>query len=118
MKIKSTRQLKVEQLIKKLISEIFLREGILSVSNVIVTITEVDVSPDIKNAKIYLDIFGKVDAKRLVAELNSNSAYFRHKLTGKMVARSSPEIKFILDETAIKAQKMDELIDQEGKNFK
>lgn len=115
--MKSQRQLKVGQLIKKYISEILLRDDLLSSSKVFITVMEADVSPDIKFAKIYLDIFGTDNTKNIVDKLNSMSGHFRHKLASLMTTRNIPEIVFVLDDTSKYASKIEGLIAKESKKL-
>ena len=115
--MKSQRQLQVGQLIKKYISEIFLRDDLLSTSKAFITVAEADVSPDIKMAKIFLNIFGTTKTKEIIDKLNAASGYFRHKLSSKITSRNVPELTFILDDTANKAGKIEALISSEAKNI-
>lgn len=81
------------------------------IKNNIVSITEVEMSPDLKVAKIYLSFLmekGKDEAYDLI---NSHKGEIRKELglkIGKTV-RSIPELIFYLDKGAEHAQKMDEI---------
>jgi ribosome-binding factor A len=114
---KSQRQLQMGQLIKKHISEIFLRDGLLSTSKAFVTVIEADVSPDLKMAKIFLNIFGSDDASKIIDKLNGTSGYLRHRLSLLITSRNVPEINFILDDTSSKASKIEALINSEAKKI-
>jgi ribosome-binding factor A len=115
--MKSQRQLQMGQLVKKHISEIFLRDDLLSMSKAFITIAEADVSPDLKIAKIFLNIFGTDNSAEIIIKLNNNAGHFRHKLASFITARNVPEIRFVLDDTANKAFKIEALIESESKKF-
>ncbi len=115
--MKSQRQLQMGQLIKKHISEIFLREDLLSIPGSFITIIEADVSPDLKMTKIFINIFGTNETKKIITKLNSMSGYFRHKLSSLITSRNVPAITFILDDTSKKASAIEALIASEAKKF-
>ena len=116
--MKSQRQLQIGETIKRNMSEVFSRDDILTVPGSFITILEADVSPDAKNVKIYIDIFGneKIHDK-IVEKLNEMAPNFRYKLAKKITSRAVPEITFILDKTQDKAMKMEDLIAAEAKRF-
>ena len=114
--MKSQRQLQIGENIKRIMSEIFLRDDVLSIPGSYITIREADVSPDIKNIRIYIDIFGNESMhEKIVAALNKAAPHFRHQLARRITLRVVPEIYFLLDKTEIKANKIDALIEAEAK---
>lgn len=113
--MKSQRQLQVGEQIKRVIAEIFLREGLLTMMGNCITILQADASPDIKNVRVYIDIFG--DAKKndaIVARLNKAAPHLRHELGKRLVARNTPEITFILDCTEENAVRLEALLEKES----
>ncbi len=116
--MKSQRQLQIGENIKRIMSEIFLREDILTVPGSLITILEADVSPDAKNARIYIDIFGneKIHDK-IVEKLNDMRPFFRHQMSKKVALRTIPEIVFMLDKTQDKAISIEKLIAQESQKY-
>ena len=116
--MKSQRQLQVGETIKRTIADIFLREGISSISGNYITILEADVSPDIKNARIFIDIFGdEKSEEKIVKKLNESAPRFRFQLAKKITTRLVPEILFVLDKTQCRANKINSLIEKEAENF-
>lgn len=112
---KSQRQLQVSEQIKRIIADIFLRDGYSTILGSFVTVLEADVSPDIKNVRIYLDIFGdQKNNKKILEKLNDMAPHFRHLLGSKMTSRNTPEIHFLLDDTQQKAIDLEILIDSEA----
>lgn len=116
--MKSQRQLQIGETIKRVMSDIFLRDDILAVPGSLITVIEADVSPDAKNAKIYIDIFGN-DAmhEKIVEKLNEAAPHFRYQMAKKVMLRVVPEIKFVLDRTEAKAVSLEELIKNEAKKY-
>ncbi len=114
--MKSQRQLQVGEQIKRIMADIFLRENLLTINNSHITILEADASPDIKNVRIYLDIFGDdKNHEKIIDKLNNAAPHFRFELGKRLTSRNTPEICFILDKTQASATKLEALINQEAK---
>ncbi len=119
MRPKSQKQLQLGETIKRAMSEIFLREDILTDPKNYITILEADVSPDAKNVKIFIDIFGnEQNHDKIVAELNKLAPHFRFKLAKKLTVRVVPEVLFVLDKTERNASSIESLIESEAKKYK
>ena len=117
--MKSQRQLQIGETIKRVISELFLRDDIFfNKQGAHITISQADVSPDAKSAKIFVNIFGN-DAvhEKLVAKLNEMAPHFRFQIAKKVVLRVVPEIDFVLDKTQKNAFDISALIEQEAQKF-
>ncbi len=115
--VKSQRQLQVGEQIKRIIAGIFLQEDIFVIKDAQVTIARADVSPDMKNARIIINIFGEVDKKKMTKSLNAASAFFRARLAKQITMRVTPELLFILDDAGTDAQKTLAILEQESKKF-
>lgn len=116
--MKSQRQLQIGENIKRLMSEILMREDFLFVNNNVITILEADVSPDAKNVKIYVDIFGDDSKKQITFDkLSSRTLHFRFELAKKIKLRVMPEINFVLDKTNDNASIIENIIAHETKSY-
>ena len=115
--IKSQKQLQIAEQIKRNIAEILAQDNILSIPGIFLTVTKADVSPDIKNVKIHVNIFGNTDKEKLFIRLNGLAPYFRGQLSKKLNIRHTPEISFILDSSGDNLAKIDKLINEEKKKF-
>lgn len=80
------------------------------------TITEVNVSPDLKHAKIYIGVFDVVSgtdtAPEVMAGLNHASGFLRRELGKRLRLRVLPELRFYHDATERHAQHLDDVIRQ------
>ena len=78
-----------------------------------VTITGVDVSPDLRQARVYFTILDNDDAgiKETLAGLNSAAPFFRHQLGQSLSLRHIPELTFHYDTSLENALKIDSLLD-------
>ena len=114
---KSQRQLQIGEQIKRILAEIFSQESALVIKNGYITILQADISPDAKNAKIFIDIFGGSDNKKILQDLRQIAPYLRSKLANKINLRYTPELTFVLDETFKTAGKIEDLLNEEAKKF-
>ena len=77
----------------------------------LVSVTEVDVAPDLKTAIVYVSIYGvgEGDMKRSFEVLKENAGYIRHELSQVMRMRTVPALTFRTDSSMVYGAKMDEL---------
>lgn len=77
-----------------------------------VTISTTDVSPDLKNATIYVTCLGNTaNTDQVIAILNEHIGQFRHVLSKLLTMRSVPRIRFEYDHALERANKLTALID-------
>ena len=112
----SQRQLRVGELIKQSLGQIFLREEakvpILETKNI--TVTEVRMSPDLKNARAYVIPLGGKDSERTVSVVTEFSHQIRKALSKKIDMKFLPKVSFVSDKSFDYAEKIEKLI-QENK---
>jgi ribosome-binding factor A len=107
----SNRQEKINRLIQKELSEIFLLDT-KKMHGVFISVTNVRVSPDLGIAHAYLSIFPAEKSKELIANINENVKTIRYDM-GKRVAkqlRVIPELTFHLDDSLDYIEKIDRLL--------
>ncbi|MEO9805732.1 MAG: ribosome-binding factor A [Reichenbachiella sp.] len=108
----STRQLKYAGLIQKDLSELFQRDSRHWFGNAFITITDVDVSPDLSFAKIYLSLMMVDDENAFLELVKSKKSEIRKALglkIGKQV-RIVPDLNFYIDDTQENAQKIEDIL--------
>jgi ribosome-binding factor A len=94
-----TRQERVEELIKEEVCEI-LRERVSDPRIGFVSVTSVEVSPDLENASIYVSIFGEEKQKEEAMKgLASATKFIRGELGHRLELRVTPGIRFIRDDS-------------------
>jgi len=78
-----------------------------------VTVTDVEVSPDYRHAKIYVSPFGDEEAERQTIQgLESAKGYIRTELGRRIRLRYTPEISFTVDKSIERGVRLTKLIDQ------
>ena len=78
----------------------------------IISVTEADVAPDLKSAKVYISIFdiNEEKAKNSFDIIKSNAGYIRHELAQVMHIRTVPELRFHIDESMEYGAKIDKIL--------
>ena len=86
----------------------------------IVSVTEVNVSPDLKNAKVYLSVFGGTKEKNqeTFAIIKENAGFVRRQLAHVMRLRTVPELTFLPGDSVEYGAKMDKLFSDLHKDEK
>ena len=112
----SQRQLRVGELIKQSLGQIFMREEakVPTLETKNITVTEVRMSPDLKNAKAYVIPLGGKDAENAVNTLTEFSYLIRKALSKKIDMKFLPRVSFVGDKSFDYAEKIEKLI-QENK---
>jgi ribosome-binding factor A len=95
----SQRQLRVGEVIRRALSEILARGDVhdSELARVSVTVAEVRVSPDLRQATAFVLPLGGVNTAEVVAALNRNRAELRRLVTDRIDLKFSPELGFRAD---------------------
>ena len=99
-KFESPRQKKINSVLQKEIASLLLESiRIENISNLMISVTKVKVSPDLSSAKVYVSIFPNnnyLDHLR-----NLNSSRMRHDLSQRMKKQLSkiPQLNFYIDDS-------------------
>ena len=112
--VKSQRQLKVGEEIRHLISNALLRESFYDehIKNNNVTITEVSISPDLKNAKIFVMPLGGKNKDDVLDSLNKVSGRIKKIISNNLSLRQTPKLIFKIDETFEYASKIHNILEK------
>ena len=114
--VQNQRQLRVGEQVRHILSEVvrdcFFDDPELQDVNSL-TISEVRISPDLKNATAYVVPLGGqtvVDNEVFMTALNRASAYFRREVSNKLRMRNTPRIKFESDVSFTQAAHVNDLL--------
>jgi ribosome-binding factor A len=111
-KAPSQRQLKVGELIRHVVAEIFARGEIVDdvLSRYSLTVSEVRMTPDLKLATIFVLPLGGVGAENVVKQLEQHKRFVRGEIAKRVNLRFMPEIRFKADGSFASSQRIDELL--------
>ncbi len=107
----SNRTVRVNELLQREISDI-LRKHYQSEA-VAVTITEVRVSPDLRDARVFVSVLGdETAAEEKLRWLRTKSSEIREEVSRRIVLKYLPKFAYILDESAIRGARILQVIDE------
>ncbi len=109
---KSQRQLRVGEELRHLISNALLRESFYdqTIENNTITITEVNVSPDLKNAKVYVMPLGGENKLEVLDSLNKSNGRIKKLISSNINLRQIPKLQFKIDETFEYAKNIENIL--------
>ena len=109
---KSQRQLRVGEELRHLISNALLRESFYDqiIENNTITITEVNVSPDLKNAKVYIMPLGGENKLEVLDSLNKSNGRIKKLISSNINLRQIPKLQFKIDETFEYAENIENIL--------
>ena len=110
--IKSQRQLRVGEELRHLISNALLRETFYDqiIENNTITVTEVNVSPDLKNAKVYIMPLGGENKSDVLDSLRKANGRIKKLISHNINLRQIPKLQFRIDETFEYARNIENIL--------
>ena len=116
----SQRQLRVGELVKQNLGELFIRNEakIPIINSKLVTVTEVRMTPDLKTARVYVIPLGGVDTKETVRILTEYSHLVRRALSKRLDIKFLPKLTFVEDNSFEYAEKIERIIKKNKDNDK
>lgn len=109
---RSQRQLRVGEELRHVLSDV-LREAHFrdpDLAGATVTVTEVRVSPDLRNATAFVMPLAGREAAKTIAALNRAQAYIRMEAVQRINLRLAPSFSFKLDESFEAARRVDDVL--------
>ena len=108
----SQRQLRVGEQLRHIIAETMSRghfhDEVLLNANI--TVAEVRVTPDLKNAKAFVMSLGGENMDEILPALNEEANLFQKEIGRQLDMKFTPKVKFVRDESFDEAQKIDDLL--------
>lgn len=112
MKKKSLRSEKVSSLLIRALGDIIIEE-IADPTMGIVTLTGVELSGDLRIAKVYFTLTGgSKEFSKQVNTIKNLEKFLRQRLASKVVLRYIPQIRLYYDETPRRAHKIDMILEK------
>ena len=98
-KFPTHRQRRVGEQLRQLISSLLIKEefhvGFLKYK--LISIIDVDVSPDLKNAKVFVAVNCDNDNEKIIKDLNKKTGFIKKKLSKNFNLKFFPNLKFYID---------------------
>jgi ribosome-binding factor A len=108
----SQRQLRVAEEIRHVLAGIFARGEIRdpALADVVVTVNEVRIGPDLKRATVFVTRLGRSDMAEKVPALRRAAPVLRAQLAKQLRLRVAPDLSFVADTSIDYAMHVDELL--------
>ena len=107
------RMEKINSELAKCIYEIITRQVKNEDLTEMVSVTRVDTDPDLKNAKVFVSVFGEAErAEATFAAVRNSAGFIRRQLAGMMKLRTVPSLHFVRDDSMAYSMKINKLIDE------
>jgi ribosome-binding factor A len=120
--MKERRQQRLNSLLKEVISEVISTEVRNPLLSKLLTVTRVDISTDLHQAKVYISVIGdNKERQQTIDALNSAGGYIGIHAAKKVVMRYFPTLHFVIDTTVDEHMKIEKILqdiheEQHGRN--
>ena len=104
------RLLRVNELLKRELSALLVRE--MTFENLLVTVNQVDVTPDLKSAHVYVSVLGSEGRKDVLPTLEANRAALQADLSKHVVLKYTPHLVFHLDDSIERGARVLEILQE------
>jgi ribosome-binding factor A len=111
----SQRQLRVGEVLRHALSEIFRETDIRDpdLFGVSVTVTQVKPSPDMRYATVFVEPLGGKNAATIVAALNRHKGFLRGAMGRTIELKFTPELRFVEDTSFAEAERIERILHSE-----
>lgn len=105
---------RINDLLQEEISELLRRQvKDPRLADLVITVTEVDVSPDLRQAKVFVSVMGSEEEQdEAFRALHAAAAFLRRELHKRLDLRRTPDLLFRRDDTLERAARIDALLRQ------
>lgn len=104
------RLLRVNELLKRELSGIITRE--LNFEGALVTLNQVDVTPDLKSAHAYVSVFGKENQAAVMTNLEEHRVLLQTALAKAVTLKYTPQLVFHLDDSIERGARVFEILQE------
>lgn len=107
----SNRTVRVNELVQREISDILRKRH--QVEAVAITITEVRVSPDLRDARVFVSVVGDDEfAEKKLKWLRAKASDIREEVGRRIVLKYLPKFEYLLDKSAIRGARILQVLDE------
>lgn len=114
----SNRMARVNEELKRELSNIINYEVKNSNVTGMISVTKVKTSPDLKYARVSVSVLNSRNVKQTLAGLKAASGFVRSRIAEKMNLRVTPELVFELDDSLVYGERIDTILERVMKDIK
>ena len=108
--MKNNRLERINSEVRKAVAEIIDRELRDPQITAMISVVDVETTPDLAYAKVFLSCYGEQDKVDVLNRIKGAGSFIRGKLSSKLKLRVTPHLDFYLDESADYGRKFDEIL--------
>ncbi len=107
----SLRQKKVASIIKEALSRLLI-ESIQDSSSSLITVSKVEMTPDLKTAYVYLSCFSQEPDSSILEKLESKKGYLRRSIASRTNLKYNPMLFFLIDPSRAYEENLDKILER------
>jgi ribosome-binding factor A len=115
MSEKGLRTRRVAELVQAELSRLLIGE-FQDASSGLLTVTRVEMTPDLLTARVFLSVFGTGDPAALLDRIGRSKGYIRRTLASRVKLKYNPELFFALDPGPEHQDRIDRLLEETKKH--
>lgn len=101
---------RVNELIRRELGELLTRE--VSFEAALVTVQQVDITPDLKHAHVFISVIGdETQSKAAMAKLHDHRTHLQHLLSKRVILKYTPHLHFKLDDSIVRGNRVIDLLE-------
>lgn len=104
------RQLRINEVVKRELSGIIARE--ISFDGALVSINDVDVTPDMKSAHVFVSVLGSTAGTSVIDKLEEHRTSLQTELSRRVVLKYTPHLVFHLDNSIERGARVIEIMQE------
>ena len=102
---------RVQEVIKRELSALIVRD--LTFASVLVTVQEVDITPDLKHAHVFVSMLGSEEGKHAaLAKLHDNRKMLQSEMSKRVVLKFTPQLHFKFDEALERGTRVIDILEK------
>ena len=102
---------RVQEVIKRELSELIVRE--LTFNSALVTVQEVDITPDLKHAYVFVSVLGsEVERDAALAKLHDHRKMLQAAMSKRVILKYTPQLHFKFDEALERGTRIIDLLEK------
>ena len=107
----SRRIQRVNQLIKKEVSQLLLRE-VESPKDILITVTRVETTPDLGQSKVFIGVIPEKNIEKIIESLNRKIYRIQQKMNKRLKMKYVPKIKFVEEKSTREAERIEKVLEK------
>ena len=109
---RSVRLLKVGERVRHVLSDLLVRQQVHddTLTGHHISVTEARMSPDLRQARVYVKPLLGADEEKVLTALRRNTAYLQREVAQRLGLKFAPKLKFLADDSFDEAERIERLL--------